>query len=128
MSIQSDITARLVAQGVGTFGGDLFWGVMPEDPIEVTAVYETPGPGGLYSKNGAANSEGRLQVLVRSDDYTVAMDQALQAYNALDNARFTTGGTRYAIRAIQRPFDVGAQDLQGHTIISCNYAVTLWPV
>lgn len=127
MSVQADITSRLEAQSVGTFGTDLFWGVMPEDPIELVTVYETAGPQGEYTKSGSANSEGRLQVLTRSEDYATAMSRAMSVYTALDNMRQTINGTRYSARALQRPFDVGAQDIAGHTIISCNYELVIWP-
>ncbi len=127
MSLQTDITTHLSANGVGTFGTDLYWGMMPDEPAELTSVYEMPGPAGVYAKDGAAGTEGRLQVLTRSEDYAVAMSKAMTAYTALDDMRTTLSGVRYSARALQRPFDVGAQDGQGRTIISCNYATYLRP-
>lgn len=130
MSVQIDITSHLESEGVGTFEEDLFWGEMPGnfeagDPVELTVVYETPGPQGVYAKDGPAGSEGRLQVLTRAEDYPTAMSRAMSAYAALDDMRQTIAGTRYSARALGRPFDVGALDEEGHTLISCNFELHL---
>jgi hypothetical protein len=119
--IHTDLPPYLTAQGLGAFGTDYFWGTMPDEPSDLTTFYETPGPGGTYAKDGAAATEGRLQVLSRSESYQDAMSRALEVYAVLDGMRVTLNGTRYSARALQRPFDVGAQDDSGRTTISCNY-------
>ncbi len=127
MPLYTDIAQRLTAQGLGTFGTEFFWGTMPTEPSDMFTVYESPGPAGLYTKSGAAATEGRLQVLSRAESYADAMAKALQVYAALDGMRTTINTTRYSCRALQRPFDLGAQDDSGHTLISCNFALWIRP-
>jgi hypothetical protein len=122
-AVWQDLIPHLQTYGIGPFGTDAFWGDMPDEPSELLSFYETPGPGGTYTKTGSAATEGRIQVLSRSESYEAAMQRALDAYAVLDGMRATLNGTRYSARALQRPFDVGAQDGQGRTIISCNYAL-----
>ncbi len=125
MAIHDDIPPYLTANGLGVFGQAFWWGSMPDEPDDLLTFYETAGPGGLYTKMGPAQTEARLQVLSRATSYETAMSRALQVYALLDEMRETLGtpGTSYHIRALQRPFDVGAQDDPGRTIISCNYAL-----
>jgi hypothetical protein len=127
VSVQSDITSRLQTDGIGTSGTTLFWAVMPDSPNDLVAVYETAGPTGEYTKQGPAGTYTRLQILTRSKSYAAAMTKALAAYSSIDDLRQTIGSTRYHIRALHRPFDVGAQDEAGRTIISCNYEAYLAP-
>lgn len=123
--VHDDIIALFTANGIGSSGVDFFWGSMPPDPDTLMAVYDSPGPGGLYTKSGPASSEARLQVLCRSPDYADAMQKALQVYVFLDNRRWTAGSVRYHSRPVQRPFDVGATDEADRTIISCNYELNI---
>lgn len=117
--IFQDITPILTANGFGIFGTDFFWSDMPPEPDDLLTFYESPGPAGIYAKDGRAVEEGRLQCLSRSESYETAMQKALDVYALLDDYRDQT----YHIRALQRPFDVGAQDEAGRTIISANYAL-----
>lgn len=129
--IYQDIVPILEAASVGTFGTSLFWGELPSDPPTdadpMVGVYENPGPGGVYAKDGRATEEGRLQVLARSESYATAMQKALDVYNLLDDLRTVTNTTSYYFRALQIPFDVGAQDEVGRTVISCNYQLKTYP-
>lgn len=133
--ILDDIVPLLVSAGIGTAGEDLFWGVMPsgddpaQDPDPTTAIYETPGPGGPHAKDGPGIEEIRLMAHVRAFEYEVAMAKALALRAALHaGLPATLDNTRYRlIPPYQWPFDVGAQDDAGRTIISCNYALTLRP-
>ena len=122
-ALWEDLTPYLTANGIGAFGTDYFWGTMPDTPNDLLALYDTPGPEGDYTKLGPAGTEGRLQALSRAESYQTAMARALQVYALLDDGRVTLNGTRYHFRALGRPFDVGAQDDAGRTIISTNYAV-----
>jgi hypothetical protein len=127
--IYTDITQLLEANTIGSFGADLFWGNMPHEPDELLVFYDSPGPMSTYAKDGRAQEEGRLQVLSRAPDtddtsgYETAMSRALEVYDLFDNYRSPI----YSIRALQRPFDVGAQDEAGRTIISTNYALRIYP-
>lgn len=126
-SLHIDLTPYLTAQGLGVFGTDYKWGQMPDEPSDLLTFYETPGPSGTYAKDGAAATEGRLQALSRAETYAVAMQKAWQAYGILDGMRVTINGTRYSSRALQRPFDLGAQDDSGRTTISTNFAIFIRP-
>ncbi len=123
--IYEDIAPLLTANGFGSFGADFFWGNMPDAPAELLTFYESPGPQGEYAKDGPAGTEGRLQALSRAEDYAPAMQKALEVYAFLDDLRVTVSGTRYHFRALGRPFDLGATDEQGRTLISTNYALTI---
>jgi Bacteriophage minor capsid protein len=128
--LYTDIVALLEANTTLEFGDNLYWGTMPassepsEDPDPTVALYETPGPGGTFAKDGLGRDEARLQVLVRSESYEAAMSTALEVRGHLDGL-FTRNGTRYHARPNQRPFDLGAQDEHGRTIISANYTLKL---
>src|SRR5215207_9642278 len=94
-----DIIPVLEDNGIGTFGTNLFWGEHPVDaeppeeydpdwePPTYVALYESPGPGGSYAKDGAAGTEGRLQVLAGAYRYADAMQKAEDVYALLDELR-----------------------------------------
>lgn len=130
MSLLDDIVSLLEAEDVGDFGETIFGGDMPDSPDDLIVLYETPSSSPTFTKSGMALDSARLQVLSRAEWYRDAMQKALDVYAVLGDYRGTLGnpGTqlRYGVRALQRPFDVGARDGNGRTIVSCNYTVRIY--
>lgn len=123
--VHTDVIELLVSNGLGTFGEDLFWGTMPSQPDELIAGYDGLGAMGLYTKQGPARSEARLEFLARAPAYGDAMARAVELYDFLNNRRWIDTGVTYNTRPLHRPFDVGAPDENDRVIISCNYSITL---
>ena len=109
-----DIAARLVGQGVGVIGTDLFLSskaIIPAGDGPFTSLHETGGTGPTHIHNQASAHTQRptVQVLIRAADYPTARGKARAAYRALDGVFNTTiNGTFYlSITARQEPTDIG---------------------
>lgn len=117
--------------GVGTVGGDLFLGYMPEAPDAVVALYETGGMGpyrAMRSDPGQPVAvRPRLQVVARAaeHDYAAARAKVQRAYELLEGmGDRVLNGVRYLwVGAVQEPFLMG-RDTQGRVLIACNFDVT----
>lgn len=109
-----DIAARLVSQGVGTKGTNIFLGsksIIPEGAGPYLTLTETGGAGPMRVQNYTTAHVQRptAQILVRAKSYLDARTMIANAYAALDGIFNTTiNGVFYQrIVARQEPTDLG---------------------
>jgi hypothetical protein len=121
-----EIRDRLVAQGVGTYGSNIFNGshaVIPKGDGPYISLIETGGtaPTRIHNVPGAHTQRPTAQVLVRASSYIVARAKAKAAYAALDGVFNTTiSGVFYQkITARQEPTDIGL-DEKNRVMIAFN--------
>lgn len=126
MSFLDDVAARLVAQGVGTLGTNIFLSskaVVPTGNGPYLSLIETggTGPTRVHNKAGASTLRPTAQVLTRAVSYPAARAMAKAAYDALDGVWNTTlSGTFYQkITARQEPTDIGL-DGAGRVMVVFN--------
>jgi hypothetical protein len=113
-----EIAARLVAQGVGTIGSNIFLGskaVIPTGVGPYLSLIETGGSSPLRIQNVAAAhvQMPTAQVAVRAQSYLLARTMIKAAYLALDGVYNTSlSGVFYqSITARQEPTDIGLDAL-----------------
>jgi hypothetical protein len=126
MPFLDEIKDRLVAQGVGVFGSNIFLGskaVIPPGPGPYLTLIETGGMALTRVQNKASANTQRptAQVAVRGISYTTTRSMLKAAYDALDGIFNTTlSGTFYhKVTARQEPTDIG-QDADGRPTIVFN--------
>lgn len=109
-----EIKDRLVAQGVGVYGSNIFLGskaVIPTGSGPYLSLVETGGsaPTRIQNKESANTQRPTAQILVRATTYPAALNMSRAAYIALDGVYNTTlSGTFYQkIIARQEPSDIG---------------------
>lgn len=114
MALLDDIGARLVAQGVGTLGTNIFSSskaVIPTGNGPYLTVIENPGiaPTRTQNQSAAASRRPMIQIMVRASTYAAAQTMAQAAYTALDGIfGLIINGTMYVkITARQEPGDLG---------------------
>ena len=114
MSFLDDLSAKLVADGVGVLGTTLFLSsgaVIPAGNGPFITLSETGGaaPTRVQNKTTAATQRPTAQVLIRASSYQVARAKAWAAYQSLDGIFNTTLGTTFYLRiaARQEPTDMG---------------------
>lgn len=80
-----EVAAHLMAVGYGTVGTSLFKGTRPDDPDDLTCLYEYTGanPEYIQEQSSPVFEKPQLQVLVRSKDYETARRKAAQAWGIL---------------------------------------------
>ncbi len=127
-----EIRVYLQAQGVGTFGTDLFTGFLPDTPDSVVVIYENPGtpPSRSHSSNPTLEHP-QLGVWARGTpdgDYVAPRQKAQDAYDALVAIRNQTlSSTLYLdVMPMQQPFLIERDDNK-RAIIGFNAAVTKVP-
>ena len=126
MPFLDELAARLVAQGVGTVGSNIFLGsraIIPPGPGPYLSLRETggTGPTRIHNRNGAHTQRPTAHVLVRAATYPAARKMAQDAYTALDGVFNTTLiNTFYqSITARQELTDLGL-DADTRVMISFN--------
>lgn len=126
MPFLDEIMARLVAQGVGVKGSNIFLGSGAEIPTgdgPYLSIIETGGsaPTRVHNAAGAHTQRPTAQLTSRAKSYNSARNMAKAAYDALDGVFNTTlSGTFYqSITARQEPTDMGLDD-PGRRMISFN--------
>jgi len=115
MPLLDEIAARLVAQGVGTIGGDILMGskaVVPTGDGPYLSLTETGGGGSKRTHRGTPVAQPTVQILSRAKMYNVARAKLMLAWNALggDNGlhNVTLSSTFYqSITPRQQPTDIG---------------------
>lgn len=129
-----EIATRLVAQGVGTLGTNIFASsaaVIPEGLGPFLTVIETggSGPTRIQNQSGAATQRPTAQIAVRAKDYATARLMAKNAYDALDGLFNTTlSGTFYvSITARQEPTDLQGPDGAGRVVVVFNIDAEKYP-
>ena len=118
MPFLDEIKDRLVAQGVGTFGSDIFLGskaVIPSGDGPFLSLTETGGSGATRTHNGSPVSRPSAQILARAKSYVAARTKLKSAYDALGGAKglhnVTLSGTFYqSVVPRQEPTDIGLDD------------------
>ena len=122
-----DVADLISTGGHGTFGVDLFKGMLPSAPDEAVAVIHY---GGLEPVRAMAASAGqmlaeveRVQVLARAPRLDSALKRARDIFYALDGAARAVNGVQLRwVQALQSPFDLGP-DAGGRSVVGCNYQV-----
>lgn len=129
MPLLDEIAARLVAQGVGTTGSNIFLGskaVIPTGAGPYLTLVETggSGPTRIQNKTSANTQRPTAQVAVRAQSYSSARTMCKAAYDALDGVFNTVlSGTLYhSMTARQEPTDIGL-DAVGRPVIVFNVDV-----
>ncbi len=114
MSLLDDLAARLVAQGVGTLGTNIFIASKAVIPTGAGPYLSLGGTGGvaptrIQNKTTPNTRRPTVQVLVRASTTQAAMTMAEAAYAALDGVFNTTlSGVFYLnIKARQDITDMG---------------------
>lgn len=127
MPFLDEIAARLVGQGVGVIGANIFMGsgaVIPIGDGPYLSLTETGGsaPTRIHNIPGASTQRPMAQVAVRAKSYSVARTMAKLAYLALDGIYNTTlSGTFYqSIVARQEPTDIGLEEGTARRMIVFN--------
>lgn len=117
-----DVGARLVAQGVGVLGSNIFLGsraVVPSGAGPYLTVSETGGvaPTRIQGRTTPGTRRPTAQVLALATTYQAARAMIEAAYAALDGVYNTTIGTTFyqRIAARQEPTDMGA-DATGNRV------------
>ena len=128
-----EIKDRLVAQGVGVFGANIFLGSgakIPDLEGPYLSVTETggSGPTRVHNQNGANTQRPTAQIAVRAKSYLTARTMAKAAYLALDGVFNTeiSGVLYHSIIARQEPTDVGL-DAKERRLIVFNIEVEKAP-
>ena len=126
----TDLVTQLEADGVGTFGEDLFTSSKAAPPILVSgeatvSVIATGGTSPDHTHNAVitpAYVRPGAQITVRARDYTTAEAKAREVYNSLVKVRnqFINAGWYLSIDALQEPFD-GGKDERGQ--MQCQFNV-----
>lgn len=132
MSILGDLGDRLTSQAVATQGTDLFLGILPSTPDEVTALLL--GPGGPPTRAMGAGPGNALverphvQCLGRSARGDGALKRAQDVFFALDGlGALKINSVQYlSVVALQSPFEVG-RDEAGRYLYSVNFEVVRVP-
>jgi hypothetical protein len=123
-----DITDYLSSGGVGTVGTDIFASMMPDNPDDCVAVYETGGFPSTHVMGSAAKSvaaeEPTILVRCRGTTYSTARVLMHRVEQLLDGMRTRTiNGVEYLwAEGMQPPIALGV-DLNEREIVSCNYRI-----
>lgn len=128
MPFLDEIAARLVAQGVGTLGTDIFGtsrALIPAGDGPYLSLSETGGTGSAKTQNNTGTARPSAQILSRAKDATAARARAALAYEALGGVNglynVTLSGTKYLrIVARQEVTDTGGVDGAGRAMYSFN--------
>lgn len=109
MNLLEELTEHLEWCGFGTMptdevSGDLYWGRMPDEPDNCTAVFSTD------SGTGGPNSTARFQIMVRSRQPRYAYELAYNIANELEdfNGFLHGDGPHVVIEVINAAAGLGA--------------------
>ena len=135
MPFLDDIAARLVAQGVGTLGSNIFLSsktVIPTGPGPYLQLNETGGSGSSRTQNDSATEHPTAQLVSRASSYPIARTMLKAAYDALGGApglyNVTLGSVFYlSINARQGPTDMGLDGDPNRVVVVFNIEVEKKP-
>jgi len=116
-ALSQAIKDYLVAQGVGTFGTDLFIGQLPEDtrPVGIVIV---PTGGPILSDDPTRRPS--FQVQVRSELVKIGLPKSVEINNLLDNQWNVLVGFPGRLTAVTEA-GLAFKDDSGRMIYSTNY-------
>lgn len=128
MAFPYEIKDRLVAQGVGVYGTNIFIGTLaliPAGDGPYLSIIETGGTGAARTHNGSSTERPGAQILVRAKTMPLARVMLQAAYDALGGAdglhNIDLGAVRYlSITARQTITDIGT-DGAGRVMVSLNF-------
>lgn len=127
MSLLSEISAYLVAEGVATATGTDLFAYLPDGTTSlVMAIYETGGVEADQTfESGPVVTMPTFQFVARSataNDYAAARAKVKAAYDAfhLVSNETLSGTMYYDIRAIDEPMPIRRDETQ-RVIIGCNF-------
>lgn len=135
MPFLDEIVARLVAQGVGVFGTNIFSGkksAIPAGDGPYLLLIETGGTGSSRTQNNTATERPTAQVSVRASTAPVARAMLKAAYDALGGAdglhNVTLSGTTYlSIVPRQNITDIGLDSVADRAFFAFNIDVEKQP-
>jgi hypothetical protein len=127
MAFLMEIKDRLVSQGVGIYGTNIFTtsaAVIPTGSGPYLSLRDTGGTGSVKTQNDTSNQRPGASVLIRATTASSALQMATNAYNALGGAKglynITLTGVFYVNVTIrQEPMDIG-KDEAGRIMYSFN--------
>jgi len=119
MPFLDEIAARIVAQGAGVLGTDLFLSSKAQIPTGAgpyTTIIEYGGTTSRRTQNNKSTQRPSAQIVVRASTYPVARARAALVYKALGGDEglheIVLSGTRYlSIIPIQQLFDMSLDEL-----------------
>ena len=79
-TLLDEVVAYLVAEGVGTFGSDLFIGYEPATPKDVVTLFPTGGSPPAFD----GKEYPSMQVRVRNETYPDGHSKAMEIYRLLN--------------------------------------------
>lgn len=131
-AITKDIKDILVAETDLEFGKNLFISIIPPEPLNVVALYDTSAspPDNDFDKKSVWNDS--FQILVRNTSYEQAYDMAYEIMNKLHLiSNKVINDCRYLyILAQNSPFQLqetgargGLTNKRGETLLSLNFNV-----
>ena len=128
MSVLTELSAHLEAQGIGTRGTDLFVADMPQTPDACTVIYEYASRGPYRAFTSALGSpvaeRVRIQVVCRAKTYSAARTKAKAVWDELENFSGTLSSVEYLwIEAITSPF-LFKKDENERELVATNYEIT----
>lgn len=127
MPLLDEIAARLVAQGVGTVGSNIFLGskaVIPAGDGPYISLTETGGMFSIRTHNGTPVAQPTAQILCRAENYMTCRTKLKAAFDALGGDKglhnITLSGTFYqSLIPRQQLTDIGL-DGKGRVMIVFN--------
>ena len=130
-----EIVARLEAEGVGTFGTDIFIGSgsqIPSGPGPYLSLRESPGMGPLLTQNDTGVERPTAQIVGRAVNPLESRAMAQAAYEALGGVNnlynITLSGTFYpSLRNRQPPGNIGMDETGERTMYSFNIEAEKYP-
>lgn len=127
MAFLEEIAGRLVDQGVGVIGTNIFLSSAARMPVgngPYLTLTETGGaaPTRVHNKTSANTKRPSAQILVRASTEQATKTMIEAAYNALDGVYNTIlGGTFYiSITAAQEPTDMGLDPSRLQLVFNIN--------
>lgn len=125
MTAETDIAARLAAQGFGTVGTNIFVDYKPPTPDNIICVFGYAGSPPERTHDSSGNDHPGVQVWVRNTSAGTCRTTIERVYNNLDGLTNTTLTSTFypEINAVQSPMPMG-KDENGRTEFALNFAVT----
>ena len=112
-------------------GTDIFKGIVPSTPDELTAIFETGGGPPVHAMSAGPASalieRPHVQVLTRALRADSAKKRASDANRLLDALQRSVNGVRYhSVFALQSPFFM-RRDESNRVEFACNYEILRSP-
>jgi len=135
MAFLDDLADRLVAQGVGVFGTNIFGSSKAVIPVGIgpyLSLLETGGGPPAGTQNDTATERPSAQLLCRASTFPAARTMLRNAYNALGGANglhnVTLSGTFYlSITPKQSITDIGLEAGTSRAMVVFNIDVEKQP-